>query len=49
MTGKAFEGAMIAGAWVSLVLDFVGWVLLLSGVSAMQQVGAMRIHQLMEI
>lgn len=40
--GKAASAAVNAGGWFAWVLDFCGWVILLSGVSAMQKVGPMR-------
>jgi hypothetical protein len=35
---KATATAVYAGAWFSWLLDFVGWVILLSGLAAMQEV-----------
>jgi hypothetical protein len=36
--GKAGSTVVYAGAWFAWLLDFIGWVILLAGVSAMQSV-----------
>jgi hypothetical protein len=36
--GKAASTVVYAGAWFSWLLDCIGWIILLSGLSAMQQV-----------
>jgi len=38
--GKAGSTALKVGAWFAWVLDLIGWIILLSGVSAMQSVRA---------
>jgi hypothetical protein len=36
--GKAGSTAVKAGAWFAWLLDLIGWIILLAGVSAMQSV-----------